>query len=45
MVVCPDLIGFGDELAQYAMVDAMVRHCENFRRFAVLDAPRGDDTR
>ncbi len=45
MVACPDLIGFGDELAQYAMVDAMVRHCENFRRFAVLDAPRGDDTK
>ena len=45
MVACPDLIGFGDELAQYAMVDALVRHCERFRRFAVLDAPKGDDAK
>ncbi|MCD4536381.1 phage tail sheath subtilisin-like domain-containing protein [Nocardioides sp. cx-169] len=43
MVCCPDLLTFDDPLAQYDLADALVRHCERFRRFAVLDAPRGDD--
>ena len=43
MLCCPDLLTFDDPLLQYDLVDAMVRHCEEFRRFAVLDAPMGDD--
>jgi uncharacterized protein len=43
MLCCPDLLTFDDPLLQYDLVDAMVRHCEEFRRFAVLDAPMGTD--
>jgi len=43
MLCSPDLLTFDDPLLQYDLVDAMVRHCEEFRRFAVLDAPMGDD--
>lgn len=42
MLICPDLLGF-DELMQYDLVDKLVRHCETFRRFAILDAPHGPD--
>jgi phage tail sheath protein FI len=45
MLVCPDLLTFDDELTQYDLVDAIVRHCESFRRFAVLDAPAGPDAK
>jgi Bacteriophage tail sheath protein len=43
MVMCPDLMGFDDELLQFMIVDKLVTHCERFRRFAILDAPAGPD--
>lgn len=43
MLCCPDLLMFDDPLLQYDLVDTLVRHCEQFRRFVVLDAPMGDD--
>ena len=43
MLCCPDLLTFGDQLLQFDLVNAMVRHCEEFRRFAVLDAPMAED--
>jgi hypothetical protein len=43
MVICPDLMGFSDELQQFSVVDKLVVHCERFRRFAILDAPPGQD--
>ena len=39
MVVCPDTVTFTDPLLQADLVGAVVRHCEQFRRFAVVDAP------
>lgn len=39
MVICPDILTFTDPLLQYDLADAVVRHCEGFRRFAILDAP------
>lgn len=43
MLICPDLLTFDDDLIQFDLVDTLVRHCEKFRRFAVLDAPAGPD--
>jgi phage tail sheath protein FI len=39
MVICPDTITFADPLLQADLVGAIVTHCEQFRRFAILDAP------
>ncbi|MFE1437298.1 phage tail sheath subtilisin-like domain-containing protein [Streptomyces sp. NPDC058739] len=44
MVICPDLLTFADPLLQADVVGAMTRHCEEFRRIAIVDAPAyGDD--
>lgn len=43
MVICPDILTFTDPLLQYDLADAVVRHCESFRRFAILDAPDDGD--
>jgi phage tail sheath protein FI len=39
MVICPDLLTFSDTLLQADVVGAMTRHCEEFRRIAIVDAP------
>jgi len=39
MVVCPDTVTFADPLLQADLVGAVVTHCEQFRRFAIVDAP------
>jgi phage tail sheath protein FI len=39
MVICPDVLTFTDTLLQADVVGAMTRHCEEFRRFAIIDAP------
>lgn len=43
MVICPDLVTVQDSLLQAGLVGQIVTHCENFRRFAVLDMPDEDD--
>lgn len=40
MVACPDAVTL-DETGQAAVLGAMLTHCEEFRRFAVVDAPPG----
>jgi phage tail sheath protein FI len=40
MVVCPDAVAL-DETEQADVIGTMVTHCEEFRRFAIVDAPRG----
>jgi phage tail sheath protein FI len=45
MVICPDTVTFTDPLLQADLVGAVVTHCEQFRRFAIVDAPDlGSDT-
>ncbi|BCB91055.1 phage tail sheath family protein [Phytohabitans suffuscus] len=39
LVICPDLLTYQDELLQADLAGALVRHCESFRRLAVVDAP------
>lgn len=39
MVACPDSITLDDPLLQADLVGAVVTHCEQFRRFAIVDAP------
>lgn len=39
MVICPDTITFADPLLQADLVGAVVTHCEQFRHFAIIDAP------
>lgn len=39
MVVCPDLVTFTDPLLQADLVGKVVSHCEDYRRFAIIDAP------
>jgi phage tail sheath protein FI len=39
LVICPDTVSFADPLLQADLVGSLVTHCENFRRFAVVDAP------
>lgn len=39
MVVCPDTVTFTDPLLQADLVGAVVTHCEQFRKFAIVDAP------
>ncbi|MGH9152758.1 MAG: phage tail sheath subtilisin-like domain-containing protein [Acidimicrobiales bacterium] len=38
MVVCPDTVTFTDPLLEADLVGAVVTHCEEFRRFAIIDA-------
>jgi phage tail sheath protein FI len=39
MVICPDTVAFTDPLLQADLVGAVVTHCEQYRRFAIIDAP------
>lgn len=39
MVICPDLFTVENPQLQADIVGQVVTHCENFRRFAVIDAP------
>ncbi|MFI9550372.1 phage tail sheath family protein [Nonomuraea endophytica] len=39
IVICPDILTLPDDLSQTDVVNAMITHCERFRRFAVVDAP------
>ena len=39
MVICPDALTLDDPLLQADLVGQVVTHCENFRRFAIVDAP------
>lgn len=43
MVICPDALTLGDPLLQADLVGQVVRHCEEFRRYAIIDAPDLDD--
>jgi phage tail sheath protein FI len=43
MVICPDLVTFDDPLLRADLVGQIVTHCENFRRFAIIDAPDEDN--
>ena len=43
MVICPDTVTFADPLLQADLVGAVVTHCEEFRRFAIVDAPDESD--
>jgi phage tail sheath protein FI len=43
MVICPDVLKFSDQLLQADLVGQVVTHCENFRRFAIIDTPDYDD--
>jgi phage tail sheath protein FI len=43
LVICPDALIIGDPLLQADLVGQIVTHCENFRRFAIIDAPDMDD--
>ncbi len=43
MVVCPDLVTLPDPLLQADLVGKLVTHCENQRRFAIVDAPDHDE--
>ncbi len=39
LVIAPDSLAFGDPLLQADVVGKVVAHCEEFRRFALVDAP------
>lgn len=43
MVICPDSVTLTDPLLQADLVGQVVTHCENFRRFAIIDGPDEDD--
>lgn len=43
MVICPDVVTFDDPLLQADLVGQVVTHCENFRRFAIVDGPDESD--
>lgn len=43
MVICPDAVTLSDSLLQADLVGQVVTHCENFRRFAIIDGPDEDD--
>ncbi|GAA4717913.1 phage tail sheath subtilisin-like domain-containing protein [Nocardioides conyzicola] len=42
MVLCPDALNLGDPLLTADLVGQVVTHCENFRRFAIIDPPDFD---
>lgn len=43
MLICPDSVTFDDPLLQADLVNAVVNHCEQFRRFAIVDTPDESD--
>ena len=44
MLICPDALTLPDPLLTADVVGQVVTHCENFRRFALVDPPDFDDT-
>jgi hypothetical protein len=42
MVICPDAVTIADPLLQADLIGQVVTHCENYRRFAIIDAPDED---
>jgi phage tail sheath protein FI len=43
MVICPDALTLDDPMLQADLVGQVVTHCENFRRFAIIDPPDLDE--
>jgi len=43
LVIAPDSVGVDDPLLQADLVGKVITHCEQFRRFAIVDAPRLGD--
>jgi len=43
MVICPDAALLGDPLLQADLVGKVINHCEQFRRFAIIDGPNESD--
>jgi phage tail sheath protein FI len=43
LVICPDSVTLSDPLLQADLVGQVVTHCENFRRFAIIDGPDEDN--
>ncbi len=43
MLIAPDALGLGDDLLTADVIGAMTTHCENFRRYAIIDLPDEDD--
>ena len=43
MVICPDVLGFADDLLRADVIGSMIGHCEQFRRFAIVDGPNEAD--
>ncbi len=43
MVIVPDALTLASDLEQQDVIGTMVTHCENFRRIAIVDAPRLPD--
>ncbi|QDG66670.1 hypothetical protein NIBR502772_11055 [Pseudarthrobacter sp. NIBRBAC000502772] len=39
MMICPDALMLGDPMLQADVVGQVVTHCENFRRYAIIDPP------
>ena len=43
MVIAPDAVRFEDPLMQADLIGKVITHCEQFRRFAIIDAPTSSD--
>jgi len=43
MVICPDAALLGDPLLEADLVGKIITHCEQFRRFAIIDGPNESD--
>jgi len=43
MVIAPDAVRFEDPLLQADLIGKVITHCEQFRRFAIIDAPDEDN--
>ena len=43
MVIAPDAVRFDDPLLQADLIGKVITHCEQFRRFAIIDGPDEDN--
>jgi phage tail sheath protein FI len=43
MVIAPDAVKLADPLLQADLIGKVVTHCEQFRRFAIIDGPNEDN--
>jgi phage tail sheath protein FI len=43
MVIAPDAVRFEDPLLQADLIGKLITHCEQFRRFAIIDGPDEDN--